>query len=100
MDAQLVIHFDIANGQEVWWAESPDVPGFTASAETLLELRAGIAAVLGDISKDVGEEVRFGTEVLADVATGLPEPVLVESDQAPDSVGQPTPRVKVLSLTP
>src|SRR4051794_27318799 len=40
----------------VWWAESSDVPGFSATAETLVELRElvhdGLAHALGDRALD------------------------------------------------
>jgi hypothetical protein len=68
MDALLMIHFDSVDGGEVWWAESPHVPGFSASAETLSELRSMIAELIPDISSDLGEAVRFSTEVLADAS--------------------------------
>ena len=86
MDALLVIHFDSADGQEVWWAESPEVPGFTASADNLPELRTAIANVLPDLSSDAGEDIVFAAEQLADVTPNLPDTVVVESDQAPGSV--------------
>lgn len=41
---------------EGWWAESPDLPGFSAAAPTLLELRDTVQAALEEI--DDGEEVR------------------------------------------
>lgn len=37
--ATLIIHLDIADGEVVWWAESPEAPGFTAVAGSLAELR-------------------------------------------------------------
>lgn len=63
MNAQLVIHFD---GVDNWWAELATVPGFTASAESLAELRAVVAECLPDLSEDVGEEVNIVSEILAD----------------------------------
>lgn len=69
MNAQLVIHFD---GVENWWAELSTVPGFTASAESLAELRAVVEECLPDLSEDVGEQVNVVSEMLAD-----PDPELV-----------------------
>lgn len=37
--AELIIHLDNADGEVVWWAESPQVPGLTAAASSLAELR-------------------------------------------------------------
>jgi predicted RNase H-like HicB family nuclease len=37
--ATLIIHLDNADGEVVWWAESPEAPGFTAAASSLVELR-------------------------------------------------------------
>lgn len=40
MDAmELVIHLEGADSEAVWWAESPQMPGFSAAAPTLSELR-------------------------------------------------------------
>jgi hypothetical protein len=96
MDAQLVIHFDSADGQEVWWAESPAVPGFSASADTLTELRLVIASLLPDLASDVGETVTFTTEWLADASTVVPGPgAAMEDDQPRHSVGGLEARVRV-----
>lgn len=47
MTVELLIHLEAADGEAVWWAESPDAPGFTAAAPDLAELRARCAEALG-----------------------------------------------------
>ncbi len=51
---ELIIHLDSADDGVVWWAESPEAPGFTAAADSLAELRelatTGLRGVLGDVS--------------------------------------------------
>lgn len=44
----LVVHLDEADGEAVWWAESPDLPGFSAAAPTLAELRERVTGAIGD----------------------------------------------------
>jgi predicted RNase H-like HicB family nuclease len=41
MSATLMIHLERADTETgvVWWADSPDLPGFAAAADTLAELR-------------------------------------------------------------
>jgi len=47
-----------------WWADSPDIPGFTAVADTLTEVRVlardGVAFALGDEEAIV---VEVGTDL-------------------------------------
>lgn len=69
MDTTMVLHFE---GTDLWWAELADVPGFSASAGTLLELRAIVEACLADLSADVGEEVRIIRELLAEASPPAP----------------------------
>jgi len=39
MNVELIIHLEADGAEAVWWAESPDVAGFSAAAPTLAELR-------------------------------------------------------------
>jgi predicted RNase H-like HicB family nuclease len=39
-----------------WWAESPDVPGFSAAADTLVELRELATETIRDIWTDKNED--------------------------------------------
>lgn len=97
MNAQLVIHLDNADGKLVWWAESPQVPGFTASADTLPELRGTIAEVLADLAEDLGEPVSFTSERLADPGVADARPASEPADQGKEraSEGPPPARVRL-----
>jgi predicted RNase H-like HicB family nuclease len=54
---ELVIHIEAADGEAVWWAESPDVPGFSAAAPTLADLRDRATAALAELRDDPVEVV-------------------------------------------
>lgn len=42
------MHLEEADGEAVWWANSPDLPGFTAAAPSLADLRELVREGLGD----------------------------------------------------
>lgn len=66
--ATLIIHLDHADGEIVWWAESPDARGFTAAANTLAELRELSQASLDDFFSEpvrIAEQL-VGTQVQTD----------------------------------
>lgn len=46
---ELTIHLENSDGEIVWWAESPDVDGFSAAAPSLSELRSRSVAALRDL---------------------------------------------------
>jgi predicted RNase H-like HicB family nuclease len=46
---ELTIHLEAVEGEVVWWADSPDVPGFSAAAPSLVELRERATAALEEI---------------------------------------------------
>lgn len=46
---ELIIHLEGVDGEAVWWAESPDVPGFSAAAPSLIELRERAQAALEEL---------------------------------------------------
>jgi predicted RNase H-like HicB family nuclease len=46
---ELIIHLEGGGGEVVWWSDSPDVPGFSAAAPSLAELRARATAALEEI---------------------------------------------------
>jgi predicted RNase H-like HicB family nuclease len=46
---ELIIHLEDADGEVVWWAESPDVPGFSAAAPSLDELRRRAIDALAEL---------------------------------------------------
>jgi hypothetical protein len=47
---ELVIHLEGGDGEVVWWAESPQIPGFSAAAPTLKELRERAYRALREIA--------------------------------------------------
>jgi predicted RNase H-like HicB family nuclease len=49
MSVELIIHHEAAGDDAVWWAESPDLAGFTAAAPSLAELRRRVLAALADV---------------------------------------------------
>jgi predicted RNase H-like HicB family nuclease len=61
----ILIHAEEVSGSELsWWAEAPDVPGFSAAANRLVELRQLVSQSLGEIAEDRGEtrdsvEIRY-----------------------------------------
>lgn len=75
----LVLHLEQpASGNAVWWSESPDLPGFYATRESLAEvLRASEAAAM-HILREQGvdtSEVRFRLMLAqeAGASSGMPE---------------------------
>jgi predicted RNase H-like HicB family nuclease len=50
---ELVIHIEAADGEAVWWAESPEVPGFSVAAPTLAEMRERATAALNELEGPV-----------------------------------------------
>jgi predicted RNase H-like HicB family nuclease len=58
MKITLLIHLEPAEtGKPVWWAESDELPGFTASADSLVELRSVVAEVLTDIGPEAEDGI-------------------------------------------
>ena len=93
MDVQLVIHLERADRDIVWWAETDDVPGFSAAADTLVDMRAHALAALAEIAAEQGETLGRVTERLvgeAAVRSANPAPAPSETDayqhQAPTFV--------------
>lgn len=62
------VHLERADDGPSWWATSDDVPGLTAAAGTLDELRNRIRAVLIDLS--------VGDGSFREVLAGPTDPVL------------------------
>jgi predicted RNase H-like HicB family nuclease len=52
MSVTVAIHLDPTESDVVWWAESADLPGFSAAAPTLRDLRKLIDEA---VSMEVGE---------------------------------------------
>lgn len=53
MRVRMKLHVELADAAPVWWAESPDLAGFTAAANDLAELRRLIREELDERSPDV-----------------------------------------------
>lgn len=56
MAIRLLVHLEPAGDQQVWWAESPDVPGFSASDATLRDLLARSSWALTEIAEERGDD--------------------------------------------
>lgn len=67
MVVEMLIHLEAADGAAVWWAEVPELPGFSAAADTLAELRAQARAAIDEIVRDQGQVVGAVAERLAGV---------------------------------
>ncbi len=60
---RVLLHLEATDdGGVVWWAESGDVPGFTAAAPELVELRRRVRAALAD---DFSDGVTYTEELVA-----------------------------------
>lgn len=85
MPVTVLIHAELIEGPKLsWWAESPDVPGFSAAAETLVELRGLTSQTLRDLAEDRGEDpetVEIRWEMLP------PEPASQGADVGPTGDG-------------
>jgi hypothetical protein len=53
---RLNIHLEEADGEACWWADSADLPGFTAAGPTLGHLRELAGGTLRDV---VGPDVQL-----------------------------------------
>lgn len=72
MSVTLIFHLEQADDEIVWWAESPDAPGMSAAADTLVECRRlaieslrfsdvafeRITELLAEATMDTGSAVR------------------------------------------
>ena len=68
MDVTLQIHLEPGtDGSPVWWAESEELPGMTASADSLFELRELLAAVVSELADEGAEAITIVGERLAGV---------------------------------
>lgn len=64
MDVHLLIHLERADRDVVWWAETDDVAGFSAAADSLAEMRARALAALAEIAEEQGHALGRVTEQL------------------------------------
>ncbi len=56
MAVRLLVHLEPFGGRKIWWAESPDIPGFSASDATLKDLLTRSSWTLADIAEERGED--------------------------------------------
>lgn len=93
LNVRLLVHLEVVPGGDpafVWWAESDEVPGFSAAADHLPDLMKQAVDALGDI---LGEDVTIDA-VLATPAPAEREPVEVSGSGAqPTTSGVPTLQV-------
>jgi predicted RNase H-like HicB family nuclease len=87
MDITLLLHLDWNDeGEATWWAEAPEISGFTASADTLHELRDALPDCFADLAEDVGP-IHIAHEVLADGEDGIRPSISIAGEHAPESLG-------------
>lgn len=69
--ADLILYLDEVDSTAVWWAESPEVPGFTAAAGSLAEVRRLAAEALpgADLTERLDAPEHNGIRL---VVVGLP----------------------------
>jgi hypothetical protein len=94
MDIALNIHVERSEaGTPVWWADSDDLPGMTASANSLAELRTALAELLEEFGSELvadvghpGEDITIVSESLvgADFGPGSAPGPLVTRDGKPE----------------
>lgn len=56
MDVRLLVHLEEGDGGTTWWAESPQVSGFSVAADTLNELQSLAKWALADILSEDGKD--------------------------------------------
>ena len=54
MNVTLLVHLEAVESGLVWWAESPEVPGFSVTSTTLRELQVRAKMAMADIAEDEG----------------------------------------------
>ncbi len=102
MDVTLHIHLEAAeDGSPVWWAEADELPGMTASADSLAELRAALDEVFADLAEENGGPIRVVAEALAGAelagATTPPGSTVRQDGQAPVEGAPPARQVLLIA---
>lgn len=94
MDVTLRVHLDEADGPTGWWADSPQVPGFSAAANSMDELVARATWALNDVVCDeFSEELGDVTVELVARESGTGNPASTLAEGAEGNVGVTTVRV-------
>lgn len=65
MRARILVHLEASDSGPVWWAESPEFPGFSAAGDTLVNLRRRTNAALSELASERGELLQAVSELLA-----------------------------------
>lgn len=93
MRARILVHLEASESGPVWWAESADFPGFSAAADTLVDLRRRATAALSELAEERGESLGSLQESLAldgDGSEGpempTPDPDVTEAASLVDAV--------------
>jgi hypothetical protein len=68
VDLTLIVHHETTDDSAVWWAESPEFPGFSATDVSLDGLRARALEAIRDIAAERGERIGDVQTVLAEDA--------------------------------
>ena len=87
MQVTLLIHLELAEGdagpQFVWWAESPDIEGFSAAADHLPDLLADLEVSIPAILHERGDDIEIEiVHRLAATPEPTGSPAAVPDDQA------------------
>lgn len=86
MKVELLLHLELTGGDPrfVWWAESPQLPGFSAAADHLRDLLAQSRAAVGELLSERGyDETAVEVEPMLCAGEQLPHGVVV-GDDSPD----------------
>lgn len=71
MHVDLFIHLEqVSPTSAVWWGESPDVPGFSVTAESMAELFTLAEKALRDILNEQGDDL---VGITSDLVTDEPD---------------------------
>jgi hypothetical protein len=90
MEIALKIHVEASEtGAPIWWIESDDLPGLTASADTLPELRAALSALLDEFGSELAEDAGHPGEQIA-IAS---ERLIPSAPAEPSLAARPAARV-------
>jgi hypothetical protein len=60
---QVVVHLELTDDEFVWWADSPDVPGFSAAAPRLKQLENEVDRLL---RSEVGRSIDIEWSLASD----------------------------------
>jgi len=85
MTIRLFVHLESAGDRQLWWAESPDLPGFSASDDTLRDLLARSSWALAEIAEEHGEDPNVDVVYELVGTSGSDNPGSADIDAEPQS---------------